>query len=198
MAHPSHHSSGFISHSGDHHYYRYGNRSSDIEANIIAGVILLLILFVINTVSSYHEDTIKRERISGKEPLRTSYEVTAFLLDSEEFITEPELLVQGLSYFHEKTGVQLVVKTTNQNFSDEKTLNLYNQLFNDESHVLLVIPTTYKQSVEDPIQFYAIGDDANAVITDDTMDYLLENISDTSSGMSWQYSLEEIANIIIE
>ncbi len=195
MSHASHHTSH---HSSSHYhrsYHYYGDRgTSDIWASIIVIAILLLICLGISSI----EESSRKERISGRDPLAdTSYEVTEYLYDAEGYFSEPEALENGLKYFHKRTGVQLVVTTINQNFSDEKALVMYNQLFDDESHVLLIIPTTYQQSVKEPIQFYAIGDDANSVVSDDTIDYLLDKISNSSSGASWQYHLEEIANIIV-
>lgn len=208
MAHAGHHGGGgfhrggFHSshHSSYHSYHHYHNNDDDngefedsSSRAIIAIITVILIAVAMSLVLS---------RLSSRSPIKKDYEISSYILDNENYFKDTVELRNGLKYFYEKSGVQIVVMTTSEEYSDEKTLNKYYELFNDESHILVVIPTN-----NDSIQYYAIGDNAGTVINDLYLNTFLENISCSEAiknvtnmrdGKIWEKQLKNFADSLIK
>jgi hypothetical protein len=181
MAHGGHHSH---SHSHHHHYHRSGSGSSSgVELAIC--IIAILVFLFISAISS---------DISGKKPLEGTYETySSYVIDKEEYFSNTNELISGLKDLHEKTNVQIVVMSSHDSWSDRKVEEKYYEMFNDEAHILLVIPVGWFSSTE----YYAIGDLANTVIGDREIDYLLDFINGSNDGSKWNKKLTEFTEILL-
>lgn len=186
MAHSGHHSGG-----GYH-----GARVQSFQASIL-GICIWGILALISFIGQ------KFIPIEEKKPIEKNYTLSSYILDDENYFKDNVELRNGLEYLYEKTGVQIVVMTTSDNeYSDEKVLNEYYELFNDENHILIVIPTN-----NDSVQYYAIGDNANTVIGDSDLNKILWNISclealknmtNMADGKIWEEQLKTLADDLIK
>lgn len=182
MAHGGHHSSSH------HHYYRgyssrgYYNDGSNMPL-IIAGI-ALIVLFIMTQMT----DTIEK-----KQPIEQSFEVQQYVHDEGGYFTDVDKLEEGLKYLYDKTNVQVVVMTTGELYSDSKAVETYNEMFSDEGHVLIIVPTLWLSSTT----YYAIGDIADTVIGDKEVNYLLDQIDSTRSGEKWQTYLVKLADKLI-
>lgn len=184
MAHGGHHS-------GHHHYgghYYHSSRYSDDEI-LWPLIAILTLLFIALAFDSSSRTT------TPKQPISKDYELSSYILDEEEYFKNTVELRSGLKYLYEKTGVQVVVMSTKEYYSDSMAVDKYNELFNDESHVLIIIPTNFWQSDE---QYYAIGDTANTVIDDTALDYLLSNVESSKNGKEWEKYLKFLADKLID
>lgn len=183
MAHGGHHS-----HSHHHYHHRsYSSRSSGSEDGIIIAAVIFGVIISIFAMAA-------GSSISGKKPLEGHYETyESYLIDREEYFYSSQDLISGLEYLHEKTNVQIVVMTSNESWSDRKAVTQYNNMFNDEGHILIVIPTSWFSSTE----YYAIGDLADSVIGDYEIDYLLDKINHSKDGAKWNTCLKDFADKLL-
>lgn len=183
MAHGGHHSS---SHS---HYHHHGSRSGGGEFTWIEGVIFIVCIIIFISSARSRQNT-----ISNKQPLDGKYETyTPYLIDKNGYFSNPNELIAGLQYFHEHTNIQIVVMSSNESWSDSKVTEQYYHMFNDEAHVLIVVPVSWFSSTE----YYAIGDLANTVFNDTTMDVLLDNIDGSRNGTIWNKYLKRIVDTMM-
>ncbi len=182
MAHGGHHSHSH------HHHHHYGSsyRSSDSGSivPVFVGIIVLLVVIAVLGSTS----------ISGKKPLEGTFETyPSYLIDKEEYFYDTHELISGLEYLHEKTNVQIVVMASRESWSDQKANEKYYEMFGDEAHILLIVPTSWFSSTE----YYAIGDLANSVIGDTEMDYLLDNINGSKDGLKWNKQLTSFTDKLL-
>lgn len=177
-------------HHNSHHHYRSGG-TSDLPLG--AYIIILVIALIIGIfITAY-----KNDKISNKEPIQEEIVITEYLYDNVEYFSSaPEDVISGLKYFYEKTGVQIVIYTTNGKVTDEYTKNLYYELFDDEGHVLIVLPI---KLFGNDTQYYYIGDNSELIISDTTMNYLFEKINKSWSNKctAWNESLIKTADLMI-
>lgn len=180
MAHGGHHS-----HSHSHHHY-HGSGSGSFDGVEVAILIIAIIaLLFISAISS---------NISGKKPLEGTYEsYPSYLIDKEEYFSDAHEFISGLEYLHEKTNVQLVVITSRDSWSDRKAVEKYYEMFDDEAHILLIIPTSWFSSTE----YYAIGDLADTVISDREIDYLLDSINGSNDGSKWNTKIRAFVETLL-
>lgn len=164
-----------------------GNNGTGCSLSITAVIIILLIFLVIFSACSVNfvtgmadnqeitKSTIKRE------PLEGGVIETAYYTDNFSWIIDESDVLPGLKKFYEKTGVQPHVYITDNinniaNPSDaqinEFAVNLYDQLFKDEAHFLLVFYLDLQN--ESYTTWYVCGSQAKAVIDDEAADIILD------------------------
>ncbi len=194
MAHGGH--SGGSHYSGHyHHYSNYGGYWSGNEGPLETVVILVICGLLLATLV-YIRTTANNSKyiIGGKEPLKGEFEVVQYIHDDGTF-ENVENLQEGLEYLKEKTNVQLVIETTSDEWmSNGKAVDEYYKLFDDEAHVLLIVPP--KGSRDD--FYYAIGDDADSVIGNKEIDYLIEEVKNSRNGMYWGEILHDFADELLK
>lgn len=181
MAHGGHHSSSHHIHHHSRSSYSSGGSNWMTIVLIIAAIIILFLTMASND-------------ISGKKPLEEKFEVSQYLYDESNYFSNPKEIVEGLQYLYEKTNVQVVVMSTSSSCSDSRAVELYYELFSDEGHVLIVVPTAWYSSKT----YYAIGDVANNVIDDRAMNYLINRINSSNSGKKWKECLIGFADKLID
>lgn len=174
-------------HAHVHHHYRSGGDSGSGWTLLLWGGLLVGLLIIMALVGEY--------RLAGKQPLEANYPVyPVYLIDENDFFSEPDELTEGLKYIHEKTNVQVVMMSSSEWLTDKKAVDMYYEMFDDEAHVLIICPTAwYTSSV-----YYAIGDLADTVIDDYAMNYLLDNTGKTSNGSKWKKYLINLADSLLE
>ncbi len=179
MAHGGHHS-----HSHHHHHHYHGSGSvSGVEIAIL--IVAIIVLLFIEAIAS---------DISGKKPLEGTYETySSYVIDKEEYFSNTNELISGLKNLHEKTNIQIVVMSSRDSWSDCKVEEKYYEMFDDEAHILLVIPAGWFSSTE----YYAIGELANTVIGDREIDYLLDDINGSSDGSKWNKKLNDFTERLL-
>ena len=169
MAHGGH-TGGARSHSHVHHYGGGYGRGGGYDS---LGVIMLEFIFSVSlciAAAFLVFNITGADEIGGKKPLEGKYEIVQYLHDDDIFSNQEDL-IQGLEYLKEKTNVQLVIMTTDRKLSYGDAVREYHLTFEDEGHILLIVPQ------EGSIRFcYAIGADANKVINSEAMDYLIKNV----------------------
>lgn len=175
MAHGGHHSS--IHHS----HYRSRKDSSGSWLSIAISIILMIIYA-------------QQYNIGGKVPLKQESEITAYVYDEQGYFSDTDKMVEGLEYLRERTNVQMVIMSTEEEYSDSKAEETYHLMFKDEEHVLVIVPTALNSS----IIYYAIGDNAGNVIDNKAMNYLLDIIYYSTSGSKWNDALKIFANKLVE
>lgn len=176
MARGGHHSSS--------HHIHHRSRSSYLSITIVLAIVTIIMLFA----------DIKVNNIGKKKPLEEKFEVSQYLYDESNYFSNPKEIVEGLQYLYEKTNVQVVVMSTSSSCSDSRAVELYYELFSDEGHVLIVVPTAWYSSKT----YYAIGDVANNVIDDRAMNYLINKINSSNSGKKWKECLIGFADKLID
>lgn len=122
-----------------------GSRGGNLIISIIFIVIFLSI--VLFNLSSSSSGSITASTVS-REPLPDGSVVeTGYYTDDAGWISNPAALEKGMKYFYEKTGVQPYVYITEEvdssrDPSDDQMAtfasSLYDKLFTDEAHLLLV------------------------------------------------------------
>lgn len=120
-----------------------------------------------------------------REPLdKSTVNETDYFTDEAGWISNQTELTKGLKYFYDKTGVQPYVYITDNingssstNLSNEEMSNfanqLYDQLFTDEAHLLLVF---YEPVSSQYMDYYVTGTQAKSVIDSEAGDILLDYI----------------------
>ena len=99
-----------------------------------------------------------------------------------------------LEYLKEKTNIQMIVMTTTEKLSDKKAVEQYYLLVEDEAHVLLIVPP---EGSRHPF-YYAIGDDADFVINDNAISYLVDQVENSRNGEYWKQELYSFADKLLE
>lgn len=113
-----------------------------------------------------------------------------YLVDNRNYFSNSDNLISGLEYFYQKTNIQIVVITSNEDLSDSKAVSEYYQMFDDEAHILIIIPKTGN------IIYYAIGDLADTVFGDKDMTNLLNTtVRNSKNGEVWEKYLKKSADL---
>lgn len=153
---------------------------------IIAFIVLMLIISFASSMnysssdsgSNITKSTIQREPLPKGSVMETDY-----YTDELDWIKKPSQLQVGLKNFYEKTGVQpylYITDTINGSHYptteelDEFAHNLYDELFEDEAHLLLVF-FEYDSS-GNYMDRYVAGTQAKTVIDMEAADILLDYI----------------------
>ena len=189
MAHGGH-SGGARIHSHTHYHRSSWNGGFDSD-NI--GAILLMSTFLIVIIVAVIFKFLSSDNIGDKKPLEGNYKVVQYLHDDNIFSNQEEL-VQGLEYLKEKTNIQMIVMTTTEKLSDKKAVEQYYLLVEDEAHVLLIVPP---EGSRHPF-YYAIGDDADSVINDNAISYLVDQVENSRDGEYWKQQLYSFADKLLE
>lgn len=167
-----------------------GGCSTTLISMIIIGVIIMFILPMIfggmggssNNNSSSSETSVTRSTVE-REPLPAgSVNETDYYTDDANWVENQTVMNDGLRHFYEKTGVQPhVYITTEINGSsnasmsevEEYTNELYDELFTDEAHLLLMF---YEGTPSNYTTYYVTGSQADQVIDREAADILLDYI----------------------
>jgi len=191
MAHGGH-TGGARPHSHVHHYGGGYGRGGGYDS---LGVIMLELIFSIGlciAAAFLVFNITGADEIGGKKPLEGKYEIVQYLHDDDIFSNQEDL-IQGLEYLREKTNVQLVIMTTDRKLSYGDAVREYHLTFEDEGHILLIVPQ------EGSIRFrYAIGADANKVINSEAMDYLIKNVRHSRDGEYWKQQLYDFTDELVK
>ena len=193
MAHGGH-TGGARSHSHVHHYGGGYGRGGGYDS---LGVIMLELIFSIGlciAAAFLVFNITGADEIGGKKPLEGKYEIVQYLHDDSNTFSNQEELVQGLEYLKEKTNIQMIVMTTTEKLSDKKAVEQYYLLVEDEAHVLLIVPP---EGSRHPF-YYAIGDDADSVINDNAISYLVDQVENSRNGEYWKQELYSFADKLLE
>lgn len=147
-----------------------------IIALIVIAIIVLFIVFSSGGSTEITKSTVQRQALPANSVNETSY-----YTDELGWINNQTQLLTGLKYFYQKTGVQpylYITDTINGSHSpstselDDFARNLYDQLFTDEAHLLLVF-FEYNNAYMDR---YVCGTQAKTVIDTEAADILLDYI----------------------
>lgn len=148
---------------------------------IFALVITLIIAF--SSIGSGASGTDIINSTVAREPLpKGSVNETGYYTDEVDWIGNTTTLTSGLKYFYDKTGVQPYVYITDtvngshypsydelQDYAN----SLYDQLFTDEAHLLLVF---FEYTPSDYMDYYVTGTQAKTVVDTEAGDILLDYI----------------------
>lgn len=179
MAHGGHCGGSHYSHS------RYSGGGGSIPTPVLVIAILIAIGIAIISHNSY----------TGKKPLEGSFsKYPQYLIDKEEYFHNSKDLVEGLTYLHEKTNVQVVVMSSDKSWSDSKAVDEYYKLFDDEAHILIIVPTAWYSNTT----YYAIGDLADTVISDSGIKHIIDKIDKSKNGEKWEKELIKFTDLILE
>lgn len=160
----------------------------DVDRALFIACCMLVCL----TVYGVLEAVFPHYDIGGKKSLEGEYKIVQYLHDDEIFENQEEL-IQGLKHLREKTNVQLVIMTTDKKISYGDAVREYYLTFEDEGHILLIVPQ------EGSIRFrYAIGADANKVINSKALDYLIKNVRHSRDGAYWKQQLYDFADELVK
>lgn len=117
-----------------------------------------------------------------RQPLKGAVEDYGYYTDSTGLIKSKGALTAGMKNFYKQTGVQPYLVLTHaiegvQNPGEDEALkyidNLYDQLFSDESHLLLVF-----LDVRDSYRvWYVTGSRASTVLDDEAIDIIMDNLN---------------------
>lgn len=168
-------------------------------------LILFAIIFAIGLVGSIISDSLDNEEETSVDVNTTSIvrealpagsvNETEYYTDEIGWISDKEALEKGMKNFYEKTGVQPYIYITDedaygQSVTDPDELadyaeGLYQKLFTDEGHFLLVFFSNYDV---DYVDYYICGYDAEEVMdseaADMLLDYLDDNFYEIDNGMT--------------
>ena len=177
------------------HYHRYrGGSGGDIPLGVSIGtiIVILVIVFLMNTAQS--------DKIRNGEKISEDYILTEYLYDEADYFedTQEHLVIEGLQYFYQTTGAQMVIVTQDERITDKLTEEKYYDMFDDEAHVLIVLPMTGLFGTNN-VQYYYMGDEALKVIDETGMNRMLENIENSWSSReaTWKEEIIDIANLIV-
>jgi len=154
---------------------------------LIVLIIAIIVAFVMFSFISYNSSTSSgstevTKSTVAREPLPAgSVNETDYYTDELGWITNPTKLMTGLKNFYNRTGVQpylYITDTVNGSHNpsteelDSYANELYDELFTDEAHILLVF-YEYDDSYMDR---YVCGTQAKTVIDSEAADILLDYI----------------------
>lgn len=180
--------------SGHYHRYRHNENSGlPISIAIVLLGILLGIYFIVTAVQMDHIR--EGNKISG------NYDLTKYLYDDANYFNDQRehYVIEGLKYFYKTTGAQMVIVTYDGKMTDELAEKMYYDMFDDESHVLIVLPIInfFRGNY---VQYYYIGDEALKAIDEKGMNRMLEYIEDNlfySKEKRWKKEIASIADLIV-
>lgn len=130
-----------------------------------------------NSESSITRSTVEREPLPAGSVNETDY-----YTDDANWVENQTVMVDGLRHFYNETGVQPHVYITTEingssnasmNEVEEYTNELYDELFTDEAHLLLMF---YEGSPSNYTTYYVTGTQADQVIDREAADILLDYI----------------------
>ncbi len=180
------------------------NRPSDSGSNgrgcvtaVIVMVVIAIVIAIIIAVSSGSSDVAKSTVV--REPLpKGSVSETDYYKDELGWIENEAVLLSGLKHFYDKTGVQpfvYITDTVNGShypvYSDLENYanNLYDELFADEAHILLVF---FEYTPSEYMDYYVTGTQAKSVIDAEAgtilLDYIDKNYYDSNMSESEFFS----------
>jgi uncharacterized membrane protein len=182
-------------------------------------VVLIVIGIVIAAITTSHSGSvpnnsagtteITKSTVARKALPRGSVNETGYYTDQLGWIDNQTQLLPGLKHFYQKTGVQpylYITDTINGSHSpttsdlDEAAKSLYDKLFTDEAHVLLVF-FEYDNSYMDR---YVCGTQAKTVIDNEAANILLDYVdryyydSNLSEGAFFSKAFSDAADRIME
>ena len=179
--------------SGGHYHHHHSGSGESLPLSVTIPI-LLIFLFV-----AFLMDVAENDKIRNGEKLMEGYTITEYLYDNADYFHDSyeHLVVEGLQHFYETTGAQMVIVTQEERTTDELTEEKYYEMFNDESHVLLVLPITGFLG-GNSVQYYYMGDEALRVIDETGINRLLENIENSWSSREkgWKEEIIDIADLI--
>ncbi len=158
-----------------------GNGGCGCGTALIILVVIAIVVAVLYSFNSGGSDIAKST--VAREPLpKNSVIETEYYTDELGWISSKTAMTSGLKHFYDKTGVQPYVYITDQvygsNYPSSGDLqnyanDLYDELFKDEAHLLLVffeyVPSQY-------MDYYVTGTQAKTVIDTEAGDILLDYI----------------------
>lgn len=148
---------------------------------LIVLLVFIIIIAIVIAISSGGTDVTKST--VAREPLpKGSVNETGYYTDELGWISNKTAFTAGLKHFYEKTGIQPYVYITDtvngshypsssdlQNYAN----NLYDELFTDEAHLLLIF---FEYTPGDYMDYYVTGTQAKGVIDTEAGDILLDYI----------------------
>jgi hypothetical protein len=174
---------------------------------------LLAIVFAVRSCSvssnSGGDVEITKSTVAREALPRGSVDETGYYTDQLGWIDNQTQLLPGLKHFYQKTGVQpylFITDTINGSHSptagelDEAARSLYDELFTDEAHLLLVF-FEYDNNYMDR---YVCGTQAKTVIDDEAASILLDYVdryyydSSLSEGTFFSKAFSDAADRIME
>lgn len=186
--HSSHHSSFHSHHSHYHHHYGrsvYGRgnggktdeerRQERRQVIIVICIYFLIILWMELELSLAEIFSLPRSPLPAG-----SVKETVYYTDEYGYVNDSEVLTQGMEYFFEKTGVQPYVYYTDAGsfYGSYYTMSgmdsLYNSLFQDEGHFLLIITGDITGYPSHHVSYY-YGADVDRVMDEEAIDLFFEN-----------------------
>lgn len=186
--HHGNHAPNFM---GRRRYSNYGGGggSNSSLASVIAMIVMLIIvLYVVSSKYSFGgvtSSTVEREPLA-----KGSVVETAYYTDKLDWVNNETKLTAGMQNFYKATGVQPYLYITDNingknNPTDKEidvfTNSLYDTLFEDEAHVLLV----FFEYDSKYTSWYVCGKQAKTVIDSEAADILLDYVDKYySSSMS--------------
>lgn len=175
------------------HYRSYGGSSSSLPLWVY---VLLIFIFIFINIQS---DNARRDKIKDKDTLQVSIEIMDYLYDDADYFKDDseKELIKGLTYFYEKTGVQPVIYTKKGSSAESEAKELYLELFNDEAHLLIVVPVDMFGG--NSTRYYYMGDDTETIVTEDIVNYLLDYVdaSWSSKTTAWSNAFRETADLML-
>lgn len=181
-------------HSSHHHSHsrHYGSNETLPGGCYVAMIVLVLFLMFVSKTLEYN-------KISGHERLHTDVTITDYLYDEAEYFDDSreDEIIAGMRYFFVKTGVQPVIYTTYDYVSEESVTKKYYKMFDDGSHLLIALPINLFGNSD---QYYYIGDDAERIISEYTVDAILDRVDNTflSRNTAWRRAFEAVADMIVD
>nr|WP_217635435.1 TPM domain-containing protein [Evansella caseinilytica] len=172
---------------------------------------IFAVLFVIGIIASILDWMFFSSGDTGREPLpEGAVNETSYYTDELHWIENERELLKGMETFYDKTGVQphLVITdnvegNTAPSLADveQYTQSLYQELFTDEAHLLLVFLENESQEY---MTYYVVGSQAESVIDAEAGDMLLDSIDhyyveeDMTDAAFFSHSFERAADQIME
>lgn len=170
-----------------------GNGGSGCGSLVIVIAVIIMVLFIVSALSnvgsgsgsadsgsssSITKSTVEREALPKGSVVETDY-----LTDNLGWIGSRSKLEDGMKYFYKETGVQPYLyltddvngsKTPSLQQLEEYTNSLYDELFEDEAHLLLVF---FEYNSNSQYRDYVIvGTQAKSVIDNEAVDILLDYV----------------------
>lgn len=217
------HHGGYHGGYNSHYYHHYGGgprfyyfgNGGDSGLGIITIIRVIIILSIISSMFGMFSDksgaggditksTVKREKLESSSIVETD----AYYIDTLNWIDSGGMLKDGMKYFYKKTGVQpflyitdnIAGKTYGFTQSDMEQYGnaLYDALFEDEAHLLVV----FCENDGNYNSFYITGKEAKTVIDDEAGEILLDYIdhyyySDYEDDEFFSISFEKTADRIM-
>lgn len=159
----------------------YYHRSGCLTSIIVCLLLIVMLPFLARTLGDA-ASFITRSTVE-REPLEASAVITAdYYADELNWIGNPTKLTAGMKHFFQKTGVQPFLYITDTiNGTKEPTSDdmdryanqLYDELFEDEGHILILFHEYYSGQYS---TWYVCGKQAKVVMDQEACDILLDYI----------------------